>query len=171
MNTPHRQRFDVLCHGEEYLVELVDRGDYLELLLDDETATIRGDLRDDVLMLELDGHRFRGSFAREDAEFTVFWDDGAFRFSEKQLLIADSSVAAAGDSEFGAPMHGTVVALLVEPGTIVAAGDPVVVIEAMKMEQTLRAPAAGRVNGFRCEPGDLVDRGASLVDFEPETKD
>ena len=68
-------------------------------------------------------------------------------------------------------MHGTVVALLVEPGTIVAAGDAVIVIEAMKMEQTLRAPAAGRVKGFRCEPGDLVDRGASLVDFEPETKD
>ena len=171
MNTPHRQHFDVLCHGEEYLVELVDRGDYLELLLDDETATIRGDLKDDVLMLELDGHRFRGSFAREDGEFTVFWDDGAFRFSEKQLLVADSSVAAAGDSEFGAPMHGTVVALLVEPGTIVAAGDPVVVIEAMKMEQTLRAPAAGRVKEFRCKPGDLVDRGASLVDFEPEAAD
>ncbi|MFT6770250.1 MAG: 3-methylcrotonyl-CoA carboxylase alpha subunit [Congregibacter sp.] len=171
MNTPHRQRFDVLCHGDEYLVELVDRGDYLELLLDDETATIRGDLKDDVLMLELDGHRYRGSFAREDNEFTVFWDDGAFRFAEKQLLVADTSAAVAGDSEFGAPMHGTVVAHLVEPGTTVAAGDAVVVIEAMKMEQTLRAPSAGRVNGFRCKPGDLVDRGASLVDFDPEVSE
>ncbi|MFK8042414.1 acetyl-CoA carboxylase biotin carboxylase subunit [Congregibacter sp.] len=169
MNTPHSQRFDVLCHGEEYLVELVDRGEYLELLLDDETATIRGNLQDDVLMLELDGHRYRGSFAREDGEYTVFWDDGAFHFAEKQLTVLDSSAAAAGDSDFGAPMHGTVVALLVEPGTDVSAGDPVVVIEAMKMEQTLRAPSPGKVKGFRFNPGDLVDRGASLVDFEAES--
>lgn len=168
MSTPHRQRFDVLCHSQEFLVEVVDRGEYLELLLDDETATIRGKLNDDVLMLELDGHRYRGSFAREDGEFTIFWDDGAFHFAEKQLVVIDSSAAAAGDSEFGAPMHGTVVALLVAPGTEVSAGDPVIVIEAMKMEQTLRAPSAGRVKAFRFSPGDLVDRGASLVDFAAE---
>jgi 3-methylcrotonyl-CoA carboxylase alpha subunit len=169
MNAPHRQRFDVLCHDKEHLVELIDRGDHMELLLDDETATIRGDLKDDVLMLELDGHRFQGSFAREAEEFTVFWDDGAFRFSEKRLASNDASVAAAGDAAFGAPMHGTVVALLAELGANLAAGDPVVVIEAMKMEQTLRAPSAGRVNGFHFGPGDLVDRGASLVDFTPDT--
>ena len=68
-------------------------------------------------------------------------------------------------------MHGTVVALLVEPGEDVAAGDAVIVIEAMKMEQTLRAPTAGTVKAYHYGPGDLVDRGAALVDFSATPSD
>jgi len=45
----------------------------------------------------------------------------------------------------------------------------VVVIEAMKMEQTLRAPAPGTVRGYHFAAGDLVDRGATLVDFMADT--
>jgi hypothetical protein len=65
---------------------------------------------------------------------------------------------------FAAPMHGTVVALLVEPGNTVAAGDPVIVIEAMKMEQTLRAPTAGSWSmPFNCAPAISSIAATSLV--------
>jgi 3-methylcrotonyl-CoA carboxylase alpha subunit len=168
MNTAHRQRFDVICHGEEHVVELIHRDDGLELLLDNESLFIRGGLTGDILLLELDGHRFRGSFARGADDFTVFWDDGAFTFAEKKLTQSHFAAAAAGNLDFAAPMHGTVVALMVEAGSEVAAGDPVVVIEAMKMEQTLRAPTAGRVESFNFSPGDLVDRGAALVNFSAQ---
>jgi 3-methylcrotonyl-CoA carboxylase alpha subunit len=48
----------------------------------------------------------------------------------------------------------------------VAKGEALLVMEAMKMEHTLRAPAAGRVSGFRCQVGEQVKEGSALVDFE-----
>lgn len=63
-------------------------------------------------------------------------------------------------------MNGTMVTLLVEPGAEVKAGDALLVIEAMKMEHTIRAPEDGRVIAFYYQPGDLVDGGAPLLDFE-----
>ncbi len=48
------------------------------------------------------------------------------------------------------------------------ADTPLLVMEAMKMEHTIRAPAAGVVKAFYFQPGDLVDGGAELVDFAAE---
>ncbi|MEO0436003.1 MAG: acetyl-CoA carboxylase biotin carboxylase subunit [Pseudomonadota bacterium] len=100
-----------------------------------------------------------------DVPHKVCWRERSFEFSEV-LAEFSASTAAAGDEDFAAPMHGTVVAQLVNPGDEVEAGDGVIVIEAMKMEQTLRAPTAGRVLDYLATPGDLVDRGTRLVDFK-----
>jgi 3-methylcrotonyl-CoA carboxylase alpha subunit len=59
------------------------------------------------------------------------------------------------------------VQLLVEPGQAVEKDDALLVMEAMKMEHTIRAPAAGSVNAFYYKAGDLVDGGAELLDFAP----
>lgn len=142
------------------------RGDECELRWGDGVSRIRGELSGDLLQLELDGHRFQAQLARGAREHTLFWDDGACSFAEQQLEV-EVGAAAAGDVDFAAPMHGTVVALSVEPGTEVAAGDAVIVLEAMKMEQTLAAPMDGTVVSYRCAPGDLVDKGAMLVEFLP----
>ncbi|MEM6543406.1 MAG: acetyl-CoA carboxylase biotin carboxylase subunit [Pseudomonadota bacterium] len=103
-----------------------------------------------------------------DVPHKVYWQGRSFEFREVLAEIS-ASASAAGDEEFAAPMHGTVVALLVNAGDEVNAGDGVIVIEAMKMEQTLRAPAAGRVLEYLARPGDLVDRGTRLVAFEAST--
>ncbi|HEU5440880.1 MAG TPA: biotin carboxylase N-terminal domain-containing protein [Ktedonobacterales bacterium] len=79
--------------------------------------------------------------------------------------------AAAGQSERGgailAPMPGQVVAVLVAEGQPVRAGDPLVILEAMKMEHTLRAPRDGCVVGVRIAPGEQVDASAILLDLRP----
>ena len=64
-------------------------------------------------------------------------------------------------------MHGTVVALLVEPGVSVEKGMPLMVMEAMKMEHTMTAPADGSVETFHFQAGDTVSQGAVLLDFAP----
>ncbi|MGI0116549.1 acetyl/propionyl/methylcrotonyl-CoA carboxylase subunit alpha [Zooshikella sp. RANM57] len=69
-------------------------------------------------------------------------------------------------SELTAPMPGSVVALLVKPGDSVAKNTPLLILEAMKMEHTIRAPAAGKVTRFNCQPGALVTAGFELLDFE-----
>ncbi|MGB8432762.1 MAG: acetyl-CoA carboxylase biotin carboxyl carrier protein subunit, partial [Burkholderiales bacterium] len=66
-----------------------------------------------------------------------------------------------------APMPGNVTRILVDPDTDVARGAPLIVIEAMKMEHTLRAPADGRLKALKCAVGDFVQEGTELAEFEP----
>ena len=66
-----------------------------------------------------------------------------------------------------APMPGTVTRILAEPGIDLPRGAPLIVLEAMKMEHTLRAPADGRLKALKCAVGDFVQEGTELADFEP----
>jgi biotin carboxyl carrier protein len=65
-----------------------------------------------------------------------------------------------------APMPGLVVRVLVEPGQEVAAGAGLVVLEAMKMENELKAPAAATVGAVRAQAGQAVEKGQVLVEFQ-----
>lgn len=81
------------------------------------------------------------------------------------------SVAAAPDRASAggllkAPMPGLVVRLEVAPGQTVAPGGGVLVLEAMKMENELRWPAGGRVKAVLVQPGQAVEKGQLLVEFE-----
>jgi 3-methylcrotonyl-CoA carboxylase alpha subunit len=67
-----------------------------------------------------------------------------------------------------APMPGKVVALLVEPGTAVAREAPLLIVEAMKMEHTVRAPVAGLLRSFFVGVGDQVAMGEQLMEFEAD---
>jgi 3-methylcrotonyl-CoA carboxylase alpha subunit len=63
-------------------------------------------------------------------------------------------------------MPGRVVAQLVEPGHSVEKGAPLMVLEAMKMECTIHAPAAGKVGAFNFAVGDQVTEGVELLHFD-----
>lgn len=65
-------------------------------------------------------------------------------------------------------MPGVIRALLSSSGAAVEVGEALVVMEAMKMEHTIRAPAKGTVTAINCNEGDMVAAGAVLVDFEPD---
>jgi biotin carboxyl carrier protein len=60
-------------------------------------------------------------------------------------------------------MQGTILKVLAEEGDEVDAGDPLVVLEAMKMETTIAAPKAGRVLGLHVTPGQTVPSGEILA--------
>ena len=81
-------------------------------------------------------------------------------------FAANVSEAAAA-ARIVAPMPGMVTRILVEAGNGLARGAPVIVLEAMKMEHTLRAPADGRLKTLKCAVGDFVQEGTELADFEP----
>ena len=78
-----------------------------------------------------------------------------------------SSGAGGGGGEVRTPMQGTVVKVLVAVGDNVEAGDPVVVLEAMKMENNLLAACNGTVSEVRVAAGDLVGGGDLVVLIEP----
>jgi acetyl-CoA/propionyl-CoA carboxylase, biotin carboxylase, biotin carboxyl carrier protein len=76
-----------------------------------------------------------------------------------------SGAAASGDS-VTSPMQGTIVKVAVEDGTEVAEGDVIVVLEAMKMEQPLKAHKAGTVSGLQAEVGATVTNGAVICEIK-----
>jgi biotin carboxyl carrier protein len=78
----------------------------------------------------------------------------------------DEASAATGPQAITAPMPGRVVKILVQPGDAVSARQPVVVVEAMKMENELRAARAGTVTEVRVAEGASVDAGAVLAIIE-----
>ena len=75
--------------------------------------------------------------------------------------------AASGPSLVAAPMPGAVIAVHVVAGQAVDIGDPIVTLEAMKMEHVVTAPIAGRVGEIQVEPASQVSRGQALATIEP----
>ena len=125
------------------------------------------------MLLDVGGTLHRLAVRRGDGRgrYTV-WSDG-HRFEvealdERRRAIRDMAGAGAdsgGPSPLVAPMPGLVVKVLVEEGTRVEAGQAMVVIEAMKMENELKAASAGVVVAVRVRQGEAVEKGAMLVDL------
>jgi acetyl-CoA/propionyl-CoA carboxylase biotin carboxyl carrier protein len=76
-----------------------------------------------------------------------------------------AGAAASGDA-VTSPMQGTIVKVVVEEGQDIAEGDTVVVLEAMKMEQPLKAHKAGTVTGLQAEVGATVTNGAVICELK-----
>ncbi len=120
-----------------------------------------------------DGHSF--TFAAQPQERKGRWNlevRGA-RFSadavdERTRAIREltGGEEAEADRTLVAPMPGLVVRVEVAPGDQVAAGQPLVVVEAMKMENELRAPADGTVASVQVAAGQTVDKGDTLLTLE-----
>jgi 3-methylcrotonyl-CoA carboxylase alpha subunit len=85
-----------------------------------------------------------------------------FEWVDPYLPAAEHADAHGG---LRAVMPGRVLAVHVKPGDAVAKGAPLVVLEAMKMEQTITAPSAGKIERVLCAVGDQVREGAELLTF------
>ncbi|MBH1841005.1 acetyl/propionyl/methylcrotonyl-CoA carboxylase subunit alpha [Stenotrophomonas maltophilia] len=123
------------------------------------TANMQG------LTVQLGERRWSLQLLRDGDQLYLFGADGQHRFTLHDP-VGESDHAVADGGSLLAPMPGKIVATLVAAGTEVKRGTPLVVLEAMKMEHTLQAPADGTVKGYRAKAGDQVGDGAVLVDFE-----
>jgi len=91
----------------------------------------------------------------------------AFAQSERdRARAATAGGEARGAKELRAPMPGRIVRVACAPGEQVTQGSPLIVIEAMKMQNELKAKAEARVRSVRVQAGDTVERGALLVELE-----
>ena len=116
-------------------------------------------------MLDRNGGREPFHCVRDGDAIHLFWRGRAYVLRDLGEGRRPTSRGASGGLE--APMPGKVIALPVEEGQSVVKGDVVLVIEAMKMENTLRAPRAGRVKQIATSVGELVAPGRVLVELEP----
>ncbi|PTQ73903.1 acetyl/propionyl/methylcrotonyl-CoA carboxylase subunit alpha [Pseudomonas sp. GV071] len=140
------------CAGEHQVVRL--RGS-------DSSVQRRGD----YLLVDDNGLRHQHLAIRQGATLYLQWH------SELHAVQLFDPIAAADASHqqhggLTAPMNGSIVRLLVEPGQSVQAGTALVVLEAMKMEHSIRAPQDGTVKALYCAEGEMVAEGAVLVELE-----
>ncbi len=166
LNEPHIHRMTLHCHQSDHDITVEQQGTLYIVRAADRETHLSGHLDGDILHVDCEGHRQRGTLAQTHDGFTLYLPEGACHFHQ---VAADTGEADGSGSGAGlcAPMNGTVVTLLVAPGASVDADTPLLVMEAMKMEHTIRAPGKGLVDCFYYQPGDLVDGGAELLGFTP----
>ncbi|MGV6872772.1 ATP-binding protein [Pseudochelatococcus sp. B33] len=124
---------------------------------------------DETAAITIDGRRLPVTTYRTGEIFSVFASDGsATAHLVDPLAHAGESEAEAG--RLTAPMPGKVVAFLVAAGEEVARGQPLAVMEAMKMEHTIKAPIDGTVSELLYGVGDQLAEGAELLRLEPLRK-
>lgn len=85
---------------------------------------------------------------------------------KKRSRSAGATAAVAGGNALTSPMQGTIVKVAVAAGDVVAEGDLIVVLEAMKMEQPLTAHKAGTIHGLVAKAGETVSAGAVIATIE-----
>jgi 3-methylcrotonyl-CoA carboxylase alpha subunit len=173
LNAVHAQALSIHCHGADHALTVTRHGDdQFEVTLNQKThlvgAAPRRDPHENTLGIDftIDGHRQQALLVAAQPDWTLFFPDRACRFHAlaPDTGEGDGSGALAG---LTAPMNGRIIALLATAGRTVSAGTPLLILEAMKMEHTVKAPVDGTLDAFRVAEGDLVDGGAALVDFTP----
>jgi acetyl/propionyl-CoA carboxylase alpha subunit len=94
----------------------------------------------------------------------LFWRGAVYRIDEDSERARSAHRPVTGALE--APMPGRVISVRVAPGQAVAKGQELLVVEAMKMENALRAPREGVVKAVAARVGDMVSPGVVLVELE-----
>jgi len=160
-------RYDMTlqCDGTKRTLRVRAESTGVDVQLDGKAHTLRIVAHDGRwLTLELDGARRRALVADDGHTLHLAFDSHAFTFTEASPWPQrDVSV---DPRRARAPVAGTVAQVLVRAGQAVAAGQPLVSVEAMKMEMWLNAAAAGTVRAVHALPKATVASGALLVELD-----
>ncbi len=128
--------------------------------------------RDGRLAIGLGNDTFEASIVRRAAldggvDYTVFAGGGGRRLRLVDPLdVTQYEATAADETAVRSPLPGKIIDLKVKAGDSVSKGQPLLVLEAMKMEHTLNAPIDGKIKSVRYAVGEQVVEGADLVEFE-----
>jgi 3-methylcrotonyl-CoA carboxylase alpha subunit len=160
-----RRRFELELGGQHQTV-LLERSHAGEMLLvigekrwsfaaSARDGGVTHDVRLDDRRLPLDVHAF-------GERVTVFAPDGVATVCEVDVL-AHAGEGAVDGGRLTAPMPGKLIGFLAQPGEAVKQGQPLAVMEAMKMEHTITSPRDGKVEALLYAPGDQVGEGGELL--------
>ncbi|XP_071439509.1 methylcrotonoyl-CoA carboxylase subunit alpha, mitochondrial-like [Hetaerina americana] len=177
----HHLRQDLsFIHNEKDLVVTVTHqsGNHYGITYQDETQKVTVmDSQENLdgsisLVCNIGGGIHKSKIVISDADVAIFTRDSSHKLSLKSPsflaeLSGDSSGISSGSAV--APMPGVVEKVLVSDGDVVKAGDPLLIMIAMKMEHVIRAHADGNVKKVLYKVGDNVKKNAVLVQFQEES--
>ena len=176
LNEPHIHRFAITLNSQIINIIAEQRSTqaitHFAITIGDTTLQLEGSLVGNKLQANIDGHQSSATIAEHNGSYSLYHHLNNGLDAANNIIHFSRALPDLGDnndiSNCGgllAPMNGTMVALLTEPGIAVKKNDALLVMEAMKMEHTIRAPADGSVVEFYYQAGQLVDGGAELLCF------
>ena len=173
LNEPHKHSLTLAHSGIEYLITIEQKrqasASYYLISIAAEgikprTFDCQGEIKGENVTVTIDGHRSQTIVAHKDNTICLYQEHGVFSFNQ---ILPDYGQSNDDDNHGGltAPMNGTMVSVLVATGEQVIKDQPLVIMEAMKMEHTIKAPSNGVVNELFFSAGEMVDGGAELLSF------
>lgn len=150
---PAQTSLHLSCNGQEHALTLSQSA----------APTLR--LVGEQLQVDDNGLRRQHLAIRRGGSLYLHWQ-GELQSISLLDPIAEAEASHAHHGGLTAPMNGSIVRVLVEAGQQVEAGAQLVVLEAMKMEHSIRAPHAGVVKALYCQEGEMVSEGSALVELE-----
>lgn len=164
-NLPANNAMTLRIADQDYEADAVLVGQNTwQLSIKDTRALVSGDIVDDVLSCTVNDLKSSYPIMLRNDEISLFTPEGIVL---AELMGPD--LGEVGDDDHAnaviAPMNGTVVALLVNAGDKVEKGQQLIIVEAMKMEHSIKAPYDGVVAECFFNAGDLVSGGVALIDI------
>jgi 3-methylcrotonyl-CoA carboxylase alpha subunit len=165
---PVSRSFEFEFHGQPHKAQLTYQHDgSLQLALNGQPMSLHIEPAADGLLVTLNGQRSHLQVYRLGEQLHLFGAGGATQITVIDLL-AHAGVAQHEAGRLTAPMPGKVLSFAVQAGDKVSRGQALAVMEAMKMEHTIAAPADGVVAEILYAPGDQVQEGAELLRLQAD---
>jgi geranyl-CoA carboxylase alpha subunit len=161
---PARIELDHAVHDLE--IQRERDGGYVVSLDGRETRFEIAELFDDTIRFRTDGLMQSARFFRDGERLYILHQGVTLSVRDLTLAAPAATAATGSDGKVRAAMNGRVVAVLVKPGERVSAGQPVMTLEAMKMQHVHTAPIAGTIAAIDVAEGEQVTTGKVVVEIE-----
>jgi 3-methylcrotonyl-CoA carboxylase alpha subunit len=142
-------------------VRAADASGKRQVIVDGQVFEVTREGLGPVLRVRVGDHVETVHCVTDGSTIHLFWEGRAY-----QLTLETATAPRHASGSLEAPMPGKVIAVSVTEGQTVAQGDPLVIVEAMKMETVVRAPRDGRVRAVRVTAGERVAPGVVLIELE-----
>ncbi len=153
------------CSGEQLImVQVIDLVNEFKITLAEESYMVSATLTKQGVFLTWSNSEYSIPIVEYQDQFHLFLENETATIKFYKLSHVDHKPD--GKTHLTAPLPGTLIAVLAKEGEHVEAGSSLAIIEAMKMEHTIRAPSSGTVKYWYFKVGDLVDEGKELLVFE-----
>ncbi|WP_448550105.1 acetyl/propionyl/methylcrotonyl-CoA carboxylase subunit alpha [Thalassotalea fusca] len=168
LNEPHVQILNLSHNDEVHQVSVEQKrqgtDSFYMIKVNGERVDCQGRIDGETLYFNINGYRSSATIVQNGQQISLYRANGVFNFTHILPDFGDSDDQG-HDNGLVAPMNGTMVSVLVSKGNTVTKDQPLVIMEAMKMEHTIKAPADGVIEEVFYQAGDMVDGGSELLSF------
>jgi 3-methylcrotonyl-CoA carboxylase alpha subunit len=163
VNLAHEQRLRMRKRTDPITVDVAHEATGYRITLDERAYTVNGvSIVDRGINAFIDDEPFRCSYVRDGDDLYVMRGGATEKLGLPKVDAAGFAAEASGDGRGTAPMPGQIIALFVKAGDSVRRDQPILVLEAMKMEHTITAPIDGTLERLALAVGDRVAEGTEL---------